>query len=94
MINFLVKDILHGTLEMKQPKILVKRVLSDVSHPGNLHKEMLVRILFLSQTERELFEIRKKRLGYSDFWKEKWEYMWLLDNDKGTVIIKLIRARV
>ena len=29
--------------------------------------------LFLSQTERELFEIPKKRLGYSNFSKEEWE---------------------
>ena len=41
LISFLVKCVLNGTFEMKQLKILVKRLLSDVSRLGNLHKEML-----------------------------------------------------
>ena len=44
--------------------------------------------LFLSQIERELFEIPKKRLGYSNFSKEEWECMRSLANDRSIVIKK------
>ena len=37
--------------------------------------------LFLSQIERELFQIPKKCLGYSNFSKEEWEYVRSLAND-------------
>ena len=50
--------------------------------------------LFLSQIERELYEIPKKRLGYSNFSKEEWECMRSLANDRSTVIKKGIRACV
>ena len=50
--------------------------------------------LFLSQTERELFEIPKKRLGYSNFSKEEWECLRSLANDRSIVIKKWIRAHV
>ena len=49
---------------------------------------------FLSQIERELFDIPKKRLGYSNFSKEEWECMRSLANDRSIVIKKWIRARV
>ena len=45
--------------------------------------------LFLSQIERELFEIPKKLLGYSNFLKEEWECMRLLANDRSIVIKKV-----
>ena len=50
--------------------------------------------LFLSQIERELFEIPKKRLGYSNFSKEEWECVRSLANDRSILIKKRIRARV
>ena len=50
--------------------------------------------LFLSQTERELFEIPKKRLGYSNFSKEEWECVRSLARDRRIVIKKRVRARV
>ena len=42
--------------------------------------------LFLSQIERELFEIPKKRLDYSNFSKEEWECMRSLANDRSIII--------
>ena len=50
--------------------------------------------LFLSQIERELFEIPKKRLGYSNFSKEEWECTWSLANDRSIAIKKRIMAPV
>ena len=44
--------------------------------------------LFLSQIERELFEIPKKRLGYSNFLKKEWECMQLLAHDRSIVLKK------
>ena len=41
--------------------------------------------LLLSQIERELFEIPKNRLGYSNFSKEEWECMRSLAN---SIVIK------
>ena len=44
--------------------------------------------LFLSQIEKELFEVCKSNLGYSNFSKEEWQCMRLLANDKSIVIKK------
>ena len=50
---------------------------------GNLNLE-----LFLSQGEKELFEVCKSNLGYSNFFKEEWQCMRLLANDRSIVIKK------
>ena len=44
--EFSGKMILNGTFEMKQLKIFVKLLLSDVSCLGNVYKEMLIWIYF------------------------------------------------
>ena len=44
--------------------------------------------LFLSQIEKELFEVCKSNLGYSNFSKEEWQCMRLLANDRSIVIKK------
>ena len=44
--------------------------------------------LFLTQIERELFEIPEKCLGYPNFSKEEWECMRSLANDRSIVMIK------
>ena len=44
--------------------------------------------LFLSHIEKELFEVCKSNLGYSNFPKEKWQCMRLLANDRSIVIKK------
>ena len=43
---------------------------------------------FLSQIGRELFEITKQRLGYSNFSKKEWQCMRSLANDRSIVIKK------
>ena len=48
--------------------------------------------LFLSQIERELFGIPKKRLGYSNFSKEEWECMRSLANHRSIVLNKAYKA--
>ena len=48
--------------------------------------------LFLSQIERELFGIPKKRLGYSNFSKEEWECMRSLGNHRSIVLNKAYKA--
>ena len=59
-------------------------------HPqGNASLE-----LFLSQIDRELFEIPKKCLGYPNFSKEEWECKQSLANDRSIVRKKQIRAHV
>ena len=50
--------------------------------------------LFLSQIEKELFEVCKSNLGYSNYSKEEWQCMRLLANDRSIVIKKLTRVRV
>ena len=50
--------------------------------------------IFLGQIQRELFEVLKKRLVYSSFWKEELECIGSLANDKSIVAKKPIRARV
>ena len=50
--------------------------------------------LFLSQIDRELFEIPKKCLRYSNFSKEEWECKQSLANDRSIVRKKQIRAHV
>ena len=55
------------------------------------NKAPLVKTLLLVESfkvERELFEIPKKRLGYSNFSKEEWECMRSLGNDIGIVVKK------
>ena len=47
--------------------------------------------LFLSQIEREVFEIPRRCLGYSNFSKEEWKCMWTLANNGSIVIRKQIR---
>ena len=42
--------------------------------------------LFLSKTEKELFEIPKMWLSYSNFTKEEWEGMCSLTGDRSVVI--------
>ena len=44
--------------------------------------------LFLSQIEKELFEVSKSNLGYSNFSKEEWQCMCLLANVRSIVIKK------
>ena len=44
--------------------------------------------LFLSQIEKELFQVCKSNLGYSNFSKEEWQCMRLLANDRSIVIKK------
>ena len=44
--------------------------------------------LFLSQIEKELFEVSKSNLGYSNFSKEEWQCIRLLANDRSTIIKK------
>ena len=44
--------------------------------------------LFLSQIEKELFEVCKSNLGYSNFSKEEWQCMHLLANNKSIIIKK------
>ena len=44
--------------------------------------------LFLSQIKKELFEVCKSNLGYSNFSKEEWHCMSLLANDRSIVIKK------
>ena len=48
--------------------------------------------LFLSQIERELCGIPKKRLGYSNFSKEEWECMRSLANHRSIVLNKADKA--
>ena len=44
--------------------------------------------LFLSQIEKELFEVSKSNLGYSNFSKEEWQCIRLLANDRSIIIKK------
>ena len=44
--------------------------------------------IFLTQIERELFEIPQKRFGYSNFSKEEWKCMRSLANNRSIVIKK------
>ena len=44
--------------------------------------------VFLSQIEKELFELEKTSLGYSNFSKEEWQAMRALANDRSIVIKK------
>ena len=44
--------------------------------------------LFLSHIEKELSEVCKSNLGYSNFSKEKWQCIRLLANDRNIVIKK------
>ena len=43
---------------------------------------------FVSQIEKELFEVCKSNLGYSNFSKKEWQFMRLLANDRSIVIKK------
>ena len=44
--------------------------------------------IFLSQIEKELFEVCKSNLGYSNLSKEEWKCMRLLANYRSIVIKK------
>ena len=44
--------------------------------------------LFLSQIEKELVDVCKSDLGYSNVYKEEWQCMHLLANDRSIVIKK------
>ena len=44
--------------------------------------------VFLSQTEKELFELTESLLNYSNFSKEEWQAMRSLVNDRSVVIKK------
>ena len=50
--------------------------------------------LFLSQVEKDLFEISKTTLGYFNFSKEEWKPLRSLADDRNIVIKKLMKVRV
>ena len=68
---------------MNQLLHLVSTCLSNLSLHGNPSLE-----LFLSQIEKELFEVSKSNLGYSNFSKEEWQCIRLLANDRSIIIKK------
>ena len=76
---------------MNMLKMRKKRSYSDVvnsTHVNTINLRDTYLELFLSDIERELFEIPKKRLGYSNFSTEEWECMQSSANDKSIVIKK------
>ena len=53
-----------------------------------LHNKFIYIEVYLSQVEKEIFELAVSHLGYSNFTKEEWTVIRKLADDRSTIIKK------